>query len=338
MTYAGREKILIAITGSIAAYKIPVLVRLLVKQGAEVKVIMTSAATAFVSKLTLSTLTKQPVLVDLFDDDSWANHVMLGRWADVFLIAPLSCNTLSKMAHGACDNLVMATYLSATCTVVAAPAMDEDMWHHQSTKENLETIKRNGCKLLPVGYGELASGLTGEGRMAEPEEMIEYLEKFFSRHNQLSGKKVLITAGPTYEPIDPVRFIGNHSSGKMGYALANEFVQRGALVTMVSGPVAFTIEATGLKNIKVQTAAQMYEACMHHQDYDIAVMAAAVADYTPANVEDQKIKKTGDALTIALNKTKDILGDLGKKKPLAKYWLASHLKQTMKRNMQNKSW
>ncbi len=308
------KKILIAVTGSIAAYKIPALVRLLVKQGAEVRVIMTSAATAFVSKLTLSTLTRQAVLVDLFDDDSWANHVMLGRWADVLLIAPLSCNTLSKMAHGACDNLVMATYLSATCPVVAAPAMDEDMWQHPSTKENLETIERNGGRLLPVGYGDLASGLTGEGRMAEPEEILNFLRNFFEKQTELAGKKILISAGPTYEPLDPVRFIGNHSTGKMGYALANQFVQRGASIVLVSGPVALALEAKGVTLLKVQTAEQMYEACMQHCDYDIAVMAAAVADYTPAVVEQQKIKKGEEGLMLTLIKTKDILGDLGKRK------------------------
>src|SRR5215213_7046445 len=231
------KKILLGITGSIAAYKAPLIVRQLIKKGAEVKVIMTPAAADFVSKLTLSTLSKNPVLIGLFDEDTWANHVMLGRWADIFLIAPLSCNTLSKMATGLCDNLLMATYLSATSPVMVAPAMDEDMWHHQSTKDNLLTIQRNGCKVLPVSYGELASGLTGEGRMAEPEEVIQYLEEYFAKSSQLKGKKALVTAGPTYEALDPVRFIGNHSSGKMGYAIAEELANRGADVTLISGPV-----------------------------------------------------------------------------------------------------
>lgn len=210
------------ITGSIAAYKIPVLVRLLIKSGAEVKIIMTPAAKEFVSPLTLSTLSKNPVLAGLAENDSWANHVMLGRWADIMLIAPLSCNTLAKMASGSCDNLLMAVYLSATCKVVVAPAMDEDMWLHPSTKANLQRISTFGNQVIAVQWGELASGLTGEGRMAEPEEMVNWLKGFFSAHLPLKGKNVMVTAGPTYEQIDPVRFIGNYSSGKMGIALANE--------------------------------------------------------------------------------------------------------------------
>src|SRR5215218_1616811 len=233
-----QKKILIAITGSIAAYKIPLLVRGLQKEGAEVNVIMTSAAQDFVSKLTLATLSKAPVLSELFEDGSWSNHVQLGRWADAMLIAPLSCNTLSKMAHGQCDNLVLATYLSATCPVIVAPAMDEDMWHHPATKVNLETLSAHGCTIIPVEHGELASGLIGDGRMAEPETIIEFLHNFFKPSYTLSGKKVLVTAGPTYEAIDPVRFIGNHSSGKMGVALAEELAKRGAAVTLVSGPVS----------------------------------------------------------------------------------------------------
>src|SRR5687767_1383077 len=231
------RKILLGITGSIAAYKSIFLVRLLAKAGAEVKVIITPAAKDFVSSLTLSTLSRNPVLVDLFDEQSWTNHVMLGRWADLFLIAPLSCNTLSKMAQGGCDNLLLATYLSATCPVVVAPAMDEDMWLHPATRINLKTIEEHGCKTMPVGYGELASGLTGEGRMAEPKEITEYISAFFSATGKLKGKKILVTAGPTYEAIDPVRFIGNHSSGKMGFALAEAFAAEGAAVTLISGPV-----------------------------------------------------------------------------------------------------
>ena len=309
-----RKKILIGITGSIAAYKIPILVRLLIKEGAEVRVIMTPAATDFVSKLTLSTLAKSPVLIDLFDEASWANHVQLGRWADAMVIAPLSCNTLSKMATGACDNLLLATYLSATCPVVAAPAMDEDMWHHPTTKKNLEALSDHGCTIIPVEHGELASGLVGEGRMAEPEAIMGFLKDFFRKKDELKGKKVLVTAGPTYEAIDPVRFIGNHSSGKMGYAIADELASRGAQVTLVSGPVTIKQKANGVNVVKTTSARQMFEACQQNKDYDIAVMAAAVADYTPVQVADQKIKKGEGSLTVELKKTNDILASLGKEK------------------------
>lgn len=309
------KKIVLAITGSIAAYKTPLIVRQLIKQGAEVKVLMTPAATDFVSKLTLSTLSKNPVLVDLFDEDTWANHVMLGRWADIMLIAPLSCNTLSKMATGQCDNLLLATYLSATCPVVIAPAMDEDMWHHPATKQNLKVVQDHGCRVLPVGYGELASGLTGEGRMAEPEEIVERLEQYLTVSDQLKGKKALVTAGPTYEAIDPVRFIGNHSSGKMGYAIAEELATRGAEVTLVSGPVSVVKKNKSIQLVKVQSAGEMYQACIDHAgEFDIAIMAAAVADYTPEVVAEQKIKKGDGTLTLTLTKTKDILKSFGERK------------------------
>jgi phosphopantothenoylcysteine decarboxylase/phosphopantothenate--cysteine ligase len=309
------KKIIIGLTGSIAAYKAPLVVRLLIKAGAEVKVIMTPASTDFVSKLTLSTLSKNPVLVDLFDEQSWTNHVELGRWADLMLIAPLSCNTLSKMAAGQCDNLLMAVYLSAVCPVMAAPAMDDDMWHHSSTKKNLERLRENGNIILDAVFGELASGLTGQGRMAEPEDIVRAIEHFFATANQLKGKKALVTAGPTYEAIDPVRFIGNHSSGKMGYAIADELANRGADVTLISGPVSIQSKNKKIKLIRVISADEMHTTCTaHSSSYDIAVMAAAVADYTPAAVADQKIKKTGDELTITLKKTRDILGSLGKTK------------------------
>ena len=305
---------MLGITGSIAAYKMPMLVRLLVKSGAEVKVVMTPSAGDFVSRLTLSTLSKNSVMVELFDESSWANHVMLGRWADVMLIAPLSCNTLSKMATGLCDNLLMAVYLSATCSVVVAPAMDEDMWHHPTTRQNLEKLKEHGCHQLPVGYGELASGLVGQGRMAEPDQMFHFLDSFIGSEKPLQGKKALVTAGPTYEAIDPVRFIGNHSSGKMGYAIAEELKRRGAEVTLVSGPVHLPEKPQGINLISVTSAAEMFEACMANQDYHIGVMAAAVADYTPAEVASQKIKKTEGELVLSLTRTKDILGSLGKSK------------------------
>ena len=310
-----QKKILLGITGSIAAYKIPILVRSLIKEGAEVKILMTPSATDFVSKLTLSTLSKSPVLIDLFNESSWANHVQLGRWADVFLIAPLSCNTLSKMAAGACDNLLMATYLSATCPVIAAPAMDEDMWHHAATKSNLAAIAVHGCQVIPVEYGELASGLTGDGRMAEPQTIVDYLHSFFTNKEELKGKKALVTAGPTLESLDPVRFISNHSSGKMGYAIADELAKRGAAVTIVSGPVAVVPKQKEVQVLHTKTAAEMMENARLHLDYDIAVMAAAVADFTPANPSPQKIKKEGgEELTINLKRTEDILAAFGKEK------------------------
>ncbi len=308
------KKILLGITGSIAAYKSAVLVRLLVKQGAEVKVIMTTAAKDFVTPLSLSTLSKNDVLADITDNDTWANHVMLGRWADVMLIAPLSCNTLAKMANGLCDNLLMAVYLSATCPVVVAPAMDEDMWHHNSTKENLKKITSFNNQIIPVEKGELASGLVGEGRMAEPENIVNWLEIFFSNKLELNGKKVLITAGPTYEAIDPVRFIGNHSSGKMGVAIAEEMKNRGANVTLVLGPSNINV-SENIEVIKVKSANEMYEACINHfEKTDIAVMSAAVADYTPVSTASQKIKKNEGTFNIELTKTKDILKSLGEKK------------------------
>ncbi|HEV8272698.1 MAG TPA: bifunctional phosphopantothenoylcysteine decarboxylase/phosphopantothenate--cysteine ligase CoaBC [Chitinophagaceae bacterium] len=309
------KKILLGITGSIAAYKSAFLVRLLVKAGADVKVIMTPSSTDFISKLTFSTLSKNKVLVDLFDEESWANHVMLGRWADMMLIAPLSCNTLSKMAHGQCDNLLLAVYLSATCPVVVAPAMDEDMWHHQSTKENIGKLTEFGNKIIPVDKGELASGLIGDGRMAEPEAIVRFIEDRFNISQSLSGKKAFVSAGPTYEPIDPVRFIGNHSTGKMGLTIAEELYARGADVTLIMGPSLINLPANGIKSVRVNTAEEMYNACTKQFDRsDIGVMAAAVADYTPIKVAASKIKKTSGELIIELKKTKDILKTLGKKK------------------------
>lgn len=309
------KKILLGITGSIAAYKAVYLVRSLVKAGAEVKVIMTPSAKDFVSTLTLSTLSKNPVLVDLYDEQSWSNHVMLGRWADIMLIAPLSCNTLAKMAHGLCDNLLLAVYLSATCPVVAAPAMDEDMWHHPATKSNLQQITSFGNTVIPVGKGELASGLIGDGRMAEPEEIISFITERFFLTSPLAGKKALVTAGPTYEAIDPVRFIGNHSSGKMGIAIAKELYKRGADVTLVLGPVASPFSANGIKLVNVTSAEEMYKACHEVFDKaDLAILSAAVADYTPVVKADQKIKKKESTLTLELTKTKDILKSLGSTK------------------------
>jgi len=309
------KKILLGITGSIAAYKSILLMRLLVKAGAEVKVIMTPSAKSFVSPLVLSTLSGNKVLIDLFDEDTWVNHVMLGRWADIMLIAPLSCNTLSKMASGQCDNLLLAVYLSATCPVAVSPAMDEDMWHHPSTKKNIELLQSYGNRVINVETGELASGLFGEGRMAEPETIVQYLVENFFRGKELSGKKVLITAGPTYEAIDPVRFIGNHSSGKMGFALSEAFYMKGADVQLVTGPTHQQTIYSGIKVTHVMSAEDMYNACIcFYDETDIAVMSAAVADYKPEMAAKEKIKKTNEAITLQLSKTKDILKALGERK------------------------
>jgi phosphopantothenoylcysteine decarboxylase/phosphopantothenate--cysteine ligase len=305
------KKILVGVTGSIAAYKTATLIRLLIKAGAEVKVVMTPAAKDFIPPLTLSTLAKNPVLTDLSNNDSWANHVMLGRWADVMIIAPLSCNSLAKMAIGLCDNLLQAVYLSATCPVVVAPAMDEDMWHHASTKANLAKLISFGNYIIPVESGDLASGLVGDGRMAEPESIVSWLGNFFLSNQDLKGKKALVTAGPTFESIDPVRFIGNHSSGKMGIEIAKELSKRGAQVTLVIGPTHESLP-TNISTIKVVSAEQMYVACIEiFGQTDIAIMSAAVADYTPVEIAAKKIKKTSDTFSLDLKKTKDIAKSLG---------------------------
>ena len=316
------------VSGSIAAYKAAVLVRLLIKEGAEVRVIMTKASQDFVTPLTLSTLSRNEVLYHISDNATWANHVMLGRWADIMLIAPLSCNSLAKMAHGVCDNLLMAVYLSCTCPVAVAPAMDEDMWKHQSTVANINTIQSYGNFVLNVNTGELASGLTGEGRMAEPEEILHWLSEYFQKKKELRNKNVLITAGPTYEHIDPVRFIGNYSSGKMGIALAEEAYCRGAKVTLVLGPSEEPVPQ-GIELVRVQTANEMFEQCSKRfPNAHIAILSAAVADYAPAQVAKEKIKKSDETLTLELKKTPDILKYLGtvKKKGqfLAGFALETH--------------
>lgn len=306
-----KKKILIGITGSIAAYKIPLLVRLLVKAGAEVKVIMTTASHDFVAPLTLSTLTKNEVLTELSENSAWANHVMLGRWADVFLIAPLTCNTLAKLANGLCDNLLTAVYLSSTCPVLVAPAMDEDMWHHPSIKRNIELIETYGNRVIPVENGDLASGLTGEGRMAELETIILWINNLFMSDKPLEGKNVLVSAGPTYEALDPVRFIGNYSSGKMGLAIARELLIKGAKVTVVLGPSVEKL-SNDFTVVRVKSAEDMYSTCISlFPKMDIAIMSAAVADYTPVTFASEKIKKSEDVFTINLKKTKDILKQLG---------------------------
>lgn len=306
------KKILLGITGSIAAYKSIFLVRLLVTAGAEVKVIMTPAAKDFVSPLTLAVLSKNKVLINLADEDTWANHVMLGRWADVMLVAPLSCNTLAKMSNGFCDNLLLATYLSAVCPVAVAPAMDEDMWQHPSTKRNIAAIEQIGQSVISVAKGELASGLYGEGRMAEPHDIVTFIEEKFFRAESLKGKKALVTAGPTFEALDPVRFIGNHSSGKMGIAIAESLYSRGADVHLVCGPVNENVRFKNIEVTRVTSAEEMYNACISlFASSDICVMAAAVADYTPETTSLQKIKKNDERFEMQLIKTKDILQSLG---------------------------
>ncbi len=306
------KKILIGITGSIAAYKTLLLVRLLIKAKAEVKVVITPCAKEFVTPLTLSVLSKNKVIIELAENDEWENHVKLGRWADVFIIAPLSCNTLAKMANGICDNMLLATWLSAICPIVVAPAMDEDMWKHAATKRNLSTIKKDGVHIITVNKGELASGLFGEGRMAEPEEIVTFITEQFFRTNEFCGKKILITAGGTHEPIDPVRFIGNHSSGKMGFALAEEFYFQGAQVTLVAGAVQVSTSFRGIKIIDVKTADEMFNAVVKEfNNTDITIMAAAVADYKPLKPSKEKIKKKEKNITLQLTKNKDILAHLG---------------------------
>lgn len=313
------KNIIVGVSASIAAYKSAFLVRLLVKAGANVKVIMTPAAHDFITPLTLSTLSKNPILTDFAKDKTgeWNNHVELGLWADALVIAPASANTLAKMANGICDNLLQATYLSARCKVFVAPAMDLDMLKHPATTGNLKRIQSFGNLIIHPGTGELASGLYGEGRMAEPEEIVESLQKALSASFPLSGKKVLVTAGPTYEAIDPVRFIGNHSSGKMGFAIAETFASQGAIVTLVCGPNNLSVKHPNIQRIDVVSAEELYNASVKaFKTAHIAVLSAAVADYKPAKVADQKIKKANGSKNIELVPTKDTLQELGKlKKP-----------------------
>lgn len=316
----GGKNILLGITGGIAAYKTTFLVRLLIKAGANVKVILTDSASSFVSPLTLATLSKNPVVSSFVIDDekeglSWNNHVELGLWADYMIVAPATANTLSKMANGVCDNMLLATYLSAKCPVLFAPAMDLDMYKHPSTTISFDKLASFGNIMIPAGKGELASGLHGEGRMAEPEEIVNHLKQFIRNGLPLSGKKVLITAGPTYEAIDPVRFIGNHSSGKMGFELAKAAANFGAEVFLISGPSHLEVMHDLIKLIRVTSADEMYKAA--HEYYpstDIAICAAAVADYKPKTKAEQKIKKKDSELTIDLVKNKDILFSLGEQK------------------------
>lgn len=314
------KKILLAVTGSIAAYKAATLVRLLIKEGATVQVIMTPSATAFISPLTLSTLSKHPVHTDVIDGSAWNSHVELGLWADAMVVAPATATTLGKMANGISDNIVTAVYLSAKCPVYFAPAMDRDMWIHPATQKNIQTLLSYGNHLIDAEEGELASGLVGKGRMAEPENILTLLSERISAPQDLKGKRVLITAGPTYEPIDPVRYIGNHSSGKMGLALAEVCVSRGAEVHLVLGPNALTITDGPIHVHKVMTGEEMYEVTeAHHDKADIVIFAAAVADYRPVHQATEKIKKKESNLNLELTKTRDIAATLGKEKKAGQF-------------------
>ncbi|MDT8393514.1 MAG: bifunctional phosphopantothenoylcysteine decarboxylase/phosphopantothenate--cysteine ligase CoaBC [Bacteroidales bacterium] len=311
------RKIIIGITGSIAAYKIPLLIRLLGREGALVQVIMTPAARDFVTPLTLSTLSGNAVLTEAFnrEDGEWNSHIELGLWADLMLIAPLTANTLAKMAGGIADNLLLTTYLSARCPVFFAPAMDLDMYKHPSTAANIKKLTAYGNHLIAPAEGALASGLCGEGRMEEPDNILRIIKDYFTAEWDFAGKKILVTAGPTHEAIDPVRYIGNHSSGQMGFAIADVFARRGGEVTLITGPTSLNCTEDGINRIDVVSAAEMHAACLKHfTDADITVMAAAVADYTPDKVAGEKIKKSGQAKNIQLKPTNDILAEMGKKK------------------------
>lgn len=306
------KKILLIVSGSIAAYKSAYLVRALIKSNAEVKVVMTPSAENFISPLTLATLSKNECLITFEKENGlWNNHVDLGLWADALVIAPATANTLAKMANGLCDNLAMACYLSAKCPVFFAPGMDLDMYQHPSTQNNIKTLQEYGNHLIPAEHGELASGLVGEGRMAEPDNIVAFLNNHFGKNQKLKGVKALVSAGPTYEKIDPVRFIGNFSSGKMGFAIAESLLQHGAEVTLVTGPTKLDC-SKAIKRIDVVSANEMLEACQNHfKDSKITIMSAAVADYTPQDFASEKIKKKEDTFTIPLKKTTDILKTMG---------------------------
>ena len=306
------KKIILAVSGSIAAYKAATLTRLLIKSGASVKVLMTPSATAFVSPLTLSTLSKHPVMTDVIDGDHWANHVELGLWADAMVIAPATANTLAKMAQGLCDTIVTAVYLSAKCPVYFAPAMDRDMWLHPATQENIRKLQSYGNVMIDAEVGELASGLVGKGRLAEPETILSILSDNLSAPQDLQGKTVLITAGPTYEALDPVRFIGNPSTGKMGMALAEVCAERGATVHLILGPSVLSPVHSAIHLQRVTSGEEMYAACAKvHAETDLSIFTAAVSDYRPAEAATEKIKKSGDELTLTLTRTTDIAATLG---------------------------
>ncbi len=307
------KRIILAITGSIAAYKAAFLTRLLIKSGAEVRVIMTPGSTRFIAPLTLSTLSKHKVFTEVIGEESWNNHVEMGLWADAMIVAPATANSIGKLANGLCDTIVAAVYLSARCPVFLAPAMDVDMWKHPAVQNNLSKLVAAGNRIVPVGRGELASGLVGEGRMAEPEEIVAFLAKFFAADQDLRNKKIVITAGPTHEPIDPVRFVGNRSSGKMGIAIAEAAHRRGAEVKLVLGPTSMDTDLVPV--FKVRTAQEMFEETIRHfVDCDVAILAAAVADYRPEHVSNQKIKKKSNTLRLDLIKNPDIAAELGTRK------------------------
>jgi phosphopantothenoylcysteine decarboxylase/phosphopantothenate--cysteine ligase len=312
------KRILLGITGGIAAYKIAFLIRLLKRSGAEVRCIMTPASCDFISPLVVSTLSGNPVGIEFWNKKTgeWTNHVEYGLWADLFVIAPLTATTMSKMASGNCDNLLLATYLSMKCPVLVAPAMDLDMYAHPATARNLDQLTKDGVKIIPAESGELASGLSGEGRMAEPETIFEYIQNFFSEaYGRLKGKRILITAGPTYESIDPVRFIGNHSSGKMGFEIARKCLQEGADVVLITGPVKEQLKNERLDIVKVNSAAEMLKAVQENWGHsEIGIFAAAVADYRPAQIADLKIKKKDSTMMLELIKNPDILGWAGENK------------------------
>lgn len=309
------KKIVLGITGSIAAYKAAVLTRLLIKKGAEVQIVITPAGKEFITPITLSALTSKPVISEFFSqrDGTWHSHVDLGLWADAMLIAPATASTIGKMAHGIADNMLITTYLSMKAPVFVAPAMDLDMFAHPATQHNLDILRSYGNHIIEPTAGELASHLVGKGRMEEPENIVAALESFFQKNSSMAGKKILITAGPTYEKIDPVRFIGNYSSGKMGYALAEECAARGAEVTLVSGPVNLSVNHPNINRIDVESAEQMYNACVsHYPTSDAGILCAAVADFTPECVADKKIKREKDDLILNLKPTHDIAAALGK--------------------------
>jgi phosphopantothenoylcysteine decarboxylase / phosphopantothenate---cysteine ligase len=309
-------KVILGVSGSIAAYKSALLVRHFIKKEAEVQVLMTGAAASFITPLTLATLSKRPVFSDVHSESGWNNHVDLGLWADALVIAPATANTLAKLANGLCDNILSAVYLSARCPVFVAPAMDVDMWHHPATRANMERLRSYGVEIIPVGFGELASGLVGDGRMAEPEDIIAYIDRFFiEKEGKLKGKTALVTAGPTYEALDPVRFIGNHSTGKMGIAIAEKLANQGAKVRLVLGPTAQKTNHPNIEVVRVMSAQQMFDACVEVFSFtDISVMAAAVADYRPKEFSDTKIKKKDSEMSVELAKTIDIAAYLGKNK------------------------
>ena len=314
------KKIILGVSGSIAAYKSALIVRGLIKAGAEVRVLMTPSATGFISPLTLGTLAKSEVVTSVHSDEGWNNHVDLGLWADAYLIAPVTATTLSKLAHGICDSILVAVYLSARCPVFFAPAMDVDMWQHPTTRENVRRLQSFGNHLIDVAEGELASGLTGAGRLAEPEEILETLSAFFARKQDLTGRRLLITAGPTHEDLDPVRFLGNRSTGKMGIALAEAAAARGAEVTLILGPTSLSTDAPGVTTVNVRSAREMYAAAVERwPDCSDGILCAAVADYRPAEVAPEKIKKSDGPLRLELVRNPDIAQELGRRKSEGQY-------------------